>query len=159
MVGGRRFLERVWRLAGKVGGKKSAEQADSLERTLHKTVKKVTEDVSGLRFNTAVSSLMIAVNEMEKAQAISKGQFETILQLLAPFAPHMTEELWHGLGNKKSIHVSKWPKYDPKMIADADEEATKRAASNIEEVKKWLAGKEIKKTIVVKGRLVNFVAA
>ena len=132
-----------------------------------------------MRFNTAISAMMIMVNEIEKAESISRDQMEIILKILAPFAPHFTEELWMSLGNKKSIHISSWPKYDANMtvlnevkmmiqvngkvrgsflaIRDADDLTLENKAKEVEEVKKWLEGKKVLKVIVVPNRLVNFV--
>ncbi len=208
MVGPRRFIERVWKLAERVEDSmshmspdESVKKVDTLEkepkenilpagtridRVLQKTIKKVTEDIGAMRFNTAISSLMIALNELEKtasgpdqSPAISRSQFESYLKLLAPFAPHVTEELWISFGNKKSIHTSEWPEYDPKLIVDSQatiavqingkmrgtftaatdtpEEAIKSAALALPEAKKWLEGKEIRKIIVVKGKLLSIV--
>lgn len=180
MVGPRRFIERVWRLSGNIENGDKTNLTGTIDRILQKTIKKVTADIMAMRFNTAVSTLMIAVNEIEMGPTkINRDQFETLLKLLAPFAPHVTEELWTTLGNKKSIHISEWPKYDPNdtiekeahiivqvngkmrgsFIADreASEEALKTAALALPEVKKWLEGKEIKKVIVVKGRLISIV--
>lgn len=174
VVGMRRFLERVWKLAEKVGD----HDATNSDRIIHKTIKKVSDDITALRFNTAVSSLMIAVNELEKA-GVSREQFEIILKLLAPFAPHMTEELWQRLGNKTSIHIAPWPKYKPELAveksvtiavqvngkvrgtfeidAEIAEDEVKKTATSLPEIKKWTDGKEIKKIIVIKGKLVSIV--
>jgi len=170
----------LWRLSGNIENGDKTNLTGTIDRILQKTIKKVTADIMAMRFNTAVSTLMIAVNEIEMGPTkINRDQFETLLKLLAPFAPHVTEELWTTLGNKKSIHISEWPKYDPNdtiekeahiivqvngkmrgsFIADreASEEALKTAALALPEVKKWLEGKEIKKVIVVKGRLISIV--
>jgi leucyl-tRNA synthetase len=173
IVGTRRFIEKVWRLRDKVGEGKFD---DAL---VHKTIKKVGEDIEAMRFNTAVSSLMILTNEMEKAPAVSLAHYHILLQLLAPFAPHVAEELWASLGNKTSVLQSIWPKFDPKKIvetsvkmivqvngktrsefeiaAGAGDEEVKNMALNLDEIKKWTENKDIKKVIVVKGRLVNIV--
>jgi leucyl-tRNA synthetase len=117
--GVRRFIEKVWKLREKVV--KRVENQDETKialKVIHKIIKKVTEDIEAMRFNTAISAMMIAVNDLEKLSQISKENYQLLLQLLAPFAPHFTEELWSGLGNKKSIHISKWPKYEAKFIID-----------------------------------------
>ncbi|MFA6459476.1 MAG: class I tRNA ligase family protein [Candidatus Paceibacterota bacterium] len=175
MIGSRRFIERVWKLSEKIG--KSDPLAD---RIIHKTIKKVTADIQNLRFNTAISALMIATNELEKMEAISKEHFEIILKLLAPFAPHITEEVWSSvLKNKKSIHVSDWPHFDPSLVVEDEinmvvqvggrvrasfriapgesEEKIKETALALPEVKKWIGDSAIKKVIVVKGKLVSVV--
>ncbi|MDQ5954527.1 MAG: leucyl-tRNA synthetase [Patescibacteria group bacterium] len=176
IVGPRRFLERVWKLKYKVSKKKSSKE---LEKILHKTIKKVGEDIEEMRFNTGVSSMMILVGEMEKSEIIAMGDYKKFLQILSPFAPHITEELWNELGEKKSIHISAWPKFDKKLIiddeikivvqvngklkgeifvnVDANEEYIKAKAFENENVKKTLIGQEIKKVIYVKGRLINIV--
>src|SRR3989338_10870489 len=112
MVGARRFLERVWRLRDKTqstvhkGQTKHKTQSTTLQSLLHQTVKKVSEDVEAMRFNTAVSTLMILVNALEKETAIAPGDYETLLTLLAPFAPHIVEELFSTLGRRTSIHAA-----------------------------------------------------
>ena len=195
MVGVRRFIEKVWRLSDKVASSKiqvtSKEDSQlvifnsKLDTILHKAIKKVTADIQVLGFNTAISTLMITVNEIEKVLAdnnpiqINRPQFEILLKLLAPFAPHVTEELWYSLGNKKSIHVSEWPICDEKLIIDDEiqimvqvngkvrasfktnkdqsEAILESTAKEIPDVKKWLEGKEIKKVIVIKNKLVSIV--
>ena len=151
----------------------------STETLLHQTIKKVTEDIENLKFNTAISSLMILANEMEKEKEISLIHYYKFLALLSPFAPHITEELWKSLGEKESIHLQSWPKFDPKLIKDSEitliiqvngklrdqikvsvdisEEEAKKIALKSEKLKKWIDGKEIKKIIFVKGRLINVV--
>ena len=173
VVGVRRFLERVWRLQEKVG----TEDAGALSSALHKAIKKVGEDIAAQKFNTAISQLMILLNDMEKRESLSRNEWTTFLRLLAPFAPHMAEELWSSAGNKKSIHVQKWPQYDEKYLVDeevtygiqidgktrdevrvptdADKETVEKAARDV--VAARLEGKTIKRTIVVPKRLVNFV--
>ena len=173
VVGVRRFLERVWRAQEYVGKADNA----ALENLLHKTIKKVGEDIAALKFNTAISALMIFINALEKEKAFGKGQWERFLKLLAPFAPHMAEELWAECGQKKSVHKTAWPEFDAAFLreatiniavqingktrgeaevsADADKEAVEKAAR--EAVAARLEGKKILRTIVVAGRLVNFV--
>ncbi len=175
---GRDRRDFQFREASYAGGSKAA--APNVQtKLLHKTIKKVTEDIEGLKFNTAISSLMITVNEMEKAESLNREQFELLLKILAPFAPHITDELWSQLGNKKSIHISEWPIFDPAMIVetevriivqvngkmrgsfmatkDADQKLMEETAKSLPEVKKWLDGKEIKKIVVVPNRLVSIV--
>jgi leucyl-tRNA synthetase len=171
VVGVRRFLERVWRLQEKVGGK------GELSSLMHKTIKKAGEDILAMKFNTAISQMMILLNELEKQPAISKEEWGIFLTMLAPFAPHMAEELWGELGHNKSVHLENWPSYDEKklidqevtygiqidgktrgevtMPADADKTAVEEAARKIVEGR--LEGREIMRVIVVPKRLVNFV--
>ncbi|MFA6314907.1 MAG: leucine--tRNA ligase [Candidatus Paceibacterota bacterium] len=178
IAGSRRFLERVWKLKNLLHPDSSNNSKD-VERSIQKTIKKVSDDIENMRFNTAISALMIAVNEMEKIGKISKSHYETLLQLLAPFAPHITEELWSSLGNEKSIHQSPWPAFDSKMaVADTvkiiiqingkmrgsfmaaagtSKETLQDLAQNNAEVIKWLKDKIIDKVIVIPDRLVSIV--
>ena len=193
IVGPRRFLERVWKLQDKVLVQKNlsrvgapverVKRADftvpKLDNLLHKTIQKVAEDIEEMHFNTAISSMMILVSEIEKAESITVKDFKMFLQILAPFAPHVAEELWALSGEKKSIHISKWPKADPKKMKDDEvkiavqingkvraelmvspditEEEIKSLAIGDESVSKYLVGQEIKRFIYVKGRLVSIV--
>ena len=122
ILGVTRFLERVWKMQEKVKGKSEklkVEENTKLERILHQTIKKVGEDIEELKFNTAVSALMICLNEMEAASAncqVQTTHYQLFLRLLAPFTPHIVEEIWIRSGNKKSIHTSDWPKYDQSFI-------------------------------------------
>ncbi len=178
IVGARRFIERVWRLGEKVKKNQCTKTSESTLKLLHKTIKKVTEDINDFAFNTAVSSMMIWLNEAEKSD-VSKKDFEQFLQILAPFAPAITEELWEFFGNKKSIHLSTLPKYEDKLILDtelkiiiqvngkvrADMVVTSDASqSEIETLalahpgaQKFFEGRQVKKVIYVKGRLINIV--
>ena len=188
IMGSRRFVERVWRLAEKVdgGGKKKTDVSTlvslipkELDALLHKTIAKVSADIETFGFNTAISSLMILSREMENQQTLSKEFFETFLKLVAPFAPHVADELWQLLGNKKSIHIQDWPRFDPSktvsdtvkiviqvngkvrdeltMPVDSAEEVVVKAAESSETMKKWLNEATVRKVIFVKNRLVNFV--
>ena len=183
-----RFLNRVWDILenSKLKAQNSKLQPKTknlnLERLLNQTVKKVTEDIENFRFNTAISALMILVNEMQRAAyELNHGSVRTLLLLLAPFAPHITEELWHCVtpGVTQSVHNQKWPEYDPKLTeeekiqliiqinsrvrdkveapADISEEEAKALALKRENVRKWLEGKKIKKMIFVPKKLVNIV--
>ena len=180
IVGSRRFVERVYRFAKS----KVSEQETPIEakKQLHKTIKKVTTDINDFSFNTAISSLMICLNEFEKAEFVSKEDFTLYLQILAPFAPFIADELWHNLYPEKankSIHTSTWPTYNEALTIDdevtigvqvngklrgditigidEDEESIKQKALAHENVQKWLEGKEPKKVIVVKGKIVSVV--
>jgi len=174
LVGPRRFLEKVWKLKDKVDLPNSDTSA-----LIHPTVKKVSEDIEAMKFNTAISTLMIFVNQFDKYQMIPKLEYEILLKLLAPFAPHITEELWAYIGHKDSIHTQKWPKYDPNLLLSNEvvlviqvngkvrgtlttlriepEEETKRKALALPEVKKWLDDKEPKKVIIVPGKIASIV--
>ena len=171
-----RFLNRVWVLCNKP---EVSVNNKSLDQILHKTIKKVTEDIEAMRFNTAISSMMILANEMEKSTEVSLAHYKMFLQILAPFAPHMSEELWDMLGEKKSIHLSLWPEWDATLIVDEevriaiqingkvraeisigveeDEETIKKKALGNEAILKHIAGQEPKRVIYVKNRLINIV--
>jgi leucyl-tRNA synthetase len=172
MIGARRFIERVWRLQDRL----IAKEDETTHRILQQTIKKVGEDIESFKFNTGVSQMMIFVNAAEKS-GITKKQYEAFLRVLAPFAPHMTEEIWRGLGNKKSVHLAAWPVYDAKKLVadtvtvavqingksrttidiapDADEATAKETALLAAE--KWLVGMTVKRFIYVPGRIASFV--
>jgi leucyl-tRNA synthetase len=186
--GVKRFLEKVWRmydvgapLAGAlVGMPKGQAQGQPLPETtetlLHRTIKKVGEDIESMNFNTAVSAMMILVNELS-AGSLDRATAESFLKILAPFAPHMTEELWHELGNTTSIHVSGWPAYDAsklqastfelvvqvngkvrdKMMVASDiseKDATALALAS-EKIQAAFGGKMPQKIVYVKGRILS----
>ena len=175
--GVRRFLERVYNASDKV--KKVKTKNKELEKLLHLTIKKVEEDIENFRFNTAISSLMVLLNKMEKEKEIDIKHFSAFLILLSPFAPHLSEELWQKLGNKKSIFFYKWPKYNSLYIKEEkttfiiqvngkvrdkieveyniSEEEAKKIALSQDKIKKWIDNKDIKKIIFVPNKLINFV--
>jgi leucyl-tRNA synthetase len=188
LVGMNRFLDRVWNLKSRIKNEELRIKNEKLESLLHKTIKKVTEDIENLKFNTAISALMILLNEMSACGGSAEGgektnlsiiQYSKFLILLSPFTPHITEEIWEALGNKESIHLQKWPEYNPELAkekeinlviqingklrdqiktsADISEADAKKLALESEKIKKWIAGKEVRKVIFVKGRLVNIV--
>ncbi|MDA0986711.1 MAG: leucine--tRNA ligase [Bacteroidetes bacterium] len=179
-----RFLNRAWRLFinedGALNPKLSDEKVSSeFERLHHFTIKKVQEDIEALRFNTAISQLMIYLNEVMKLNSFPKYFLKEFLILLNPFAPHIAEELWELLGNNESISKANWPKYDSSKILltktevviqvngkirgrlnvefDSPEEILKSLAIEQENVKQHLENKIIVKEIIVKNKLVNFV--
>jgi leucyl-tRNA synthetase len=185
--GTRRFLDRAWRvlvdpetdgLSGKVNA--DADRGNrELERALHAAIKKVTQSVTDLKFNTAIAEMMVFVNEATKAVAVPRDWFEAFVRILAPFAPHVAEEMWQRLGHTQGISFEPWPAYDEGKLArdtiviavqvngklrgqievpaDAAEDTIKAAARADEKVVPFLDGKPIKKEIYVKGRLVNLV--
>jgi leucyl-tRNA synthetase len=177
IFGVRRFIERVWRITEKVSPKAKSEE--KFEILLNKTIKKVSEDIESMSFNTAVSSMMILLNEMERHDSVKKAHFEIFLKILSPFAPHITEELWHELGHKTLLVKERWPKWNPKKLIDdeikigvqinskvraeivipydSDEAYVVKIARQNPDVEKWLLGKEIKKTIFVRNKILNFV--
>ena len=113
-----RFLKKVWKLKTKVVNDELRIENNALEGLIHKTIKKIDEDLENCKFNTVISALMILANEFEKQEKISSLHYSLFLILLAPFAPHLVEELWHQLGNKDSIHNQSWPQYDKKLIKE-----------------------------------------
>jgi len=177
IVGIYRFLEKVWRVKESVIA--SEAKQSSTKNILHKTIKKVGADIESLRYNTAISSMMILVNETEKTKVIEKQDYEILLKILSPFAPHITQELWEQLGNEGLIQNEKWPEYDENLTKDnthtialqvngkvrseieiedcLSEEEIKNLALQDEVVKKWVGENEPKKIIYVKNRLVNIV--
>jgi len=172
-----RFLEKVWKLVLESKNEKSGQNILS---EIHKLNKKIDSDLETMKFNTIVSSFMEFINFcLENKEEVGKDVIERILLLLAPFAPHITEELWHQLGYEDSIHNQSWPVYDKNMVRedkvvliiqingkirdkvevdkDVSEEEVKRLTLESESVKKWTAGKEIKKIIFVPKKLINIV--
>jgi leucyl-tRNA synthetase len=177
--GVRRFLEKTWKNSEKVMQEKKQEDKE-IETLLHKTIKKVTEDIEAFRFNTAISSLMILANKMEKAPSLSPVTCKLFTVLLSPFAPHIAEELWQKLGYTTSIFLESWPEYNEALTkddhitlvlqvngkvrdkleveADIGEEEAKKIAFKSEKIQKYLNGNNPKKIIYVPGKLVNIVA-
>ncbi|HEY4502372.1 MAG TPA: leucine--tRNA ligase [Candidatus Paceibacterota bacterium] len=175
LVGVRRFLEKVWRMAGNV----CEQDVPRLELPLHQTIKKVTDDIEAFKFNTAVSQMMIFTNTVEKVGTIGTRQFESFLKVLSPFAPHMAEELWEQLGNTGSIQREVWPVYDESKLVehsvtiavqingkvrgtvvvarDSTEEAVKAQVHHMTEIAKYLLDKSVEKEIYVVGRVFNIV--
>ena len=183
--GSRRFLDRVYRLfvdeeTGKVNDKVQDKDNEELEVSYNYTVKKVSEDIEILGFNTAISQLMVFVNDCYKAEYIPRKYALGFIQLLAPFAPHLAEEMWEIYGNTESISYVPWPTFDEsKLVSDTVEivvqlmgkvkakldvkkDLTPAELEQIvlanEEVKELIEGKQVMKVIVVPGRLVNIVA-
>lgn len=181
-----RYLNRVWRLFvdenGQINTKISADEAlgsDSFKRTWHRTIKKITEDFEALRFNTAISQMMIFVNEAYKTERLPLEAMKNFVQMLSPIAPHLAEELWEKLGGTESITYQPWPTYDEAWTVDneieivvqvngkivdrvliskdTDEAAMEKIAFDLDKVKEATAGKAVRKLIVVKGKLVNIV--
>lgn len=182
--GARRFLDRIWRLfvtdEGKLADKVQDVQDTTLEKVYHQTVKKVTEDIEGIRFNTAISQMMVFINECYKAPVIPREYAEGFVKLISPIAPHIGEELWSILGHEDTITYTQWPTYDEsklvddeieivvqvtgkvrakiKVAKDATQEEIEQIALADEKVQEYTAGKTIAKVIVIPGKLVNIVA-
>lgn len=183
--GSRRFLDRIWRLFIEDNGSLNPKitvsaESNTLERVYHHTVKKVTEDYEGLRFNTAISQLMVFINEAYKAPELPKQYLEGFVKLLSPVAPHLSEELWQKLGNTESIAYEAWPAFDEAKLvedeieiviqvngkvkaklhvpADATKETLEEIAMGADPIKEQIEGKTVRKVIAVPGKLVNIVA-
>ncbi|WP_347549213.1 leucine--tRNA ligase [Pseudalkalibacillus hwajinpoensis] len=182
--GARRFLDRVWRLYGEGDIKNSsiteAAPTEEMERVYHETVKKVTEDMEGLRFNTAVSQMMVFVNEAYKQETVSVNLMEGLVKLLSPIAPHLAEELWQALGHEETLAYANWPMFDESKLtvdeveivvqingklrakisipAEASRDEMQEIALEHEKIKDQLDGKTLRKVIAVPGKLVNIVA-
>jgi leucyl-tRNA synthetase len=180
-----RFLQRAWRMVVDEDTGELAEQVKEAEadeetlRLLNQTIKKVGDDIESFGFNTAISAMMIFINHLNKQTVRPKAVIEKFVLILAPFAPHIAEELWEKLGHTDSLAYEPWPEYDKELIkekeielavqvngkikdrivvsADADEEQIKQKALTCEKVVAAMAGKEPKKIIVIKSRLVNIV--
>jgi len=189
IVGVHRFLQRVWRLVVPPAESEDApptlnprigdEREEAIERLLHKTIKKVTEDVPRFAYNTAIAQMIVWVNEAQKAKAIARDQIERFLLLLSPMAPHICEELWSRLGHGESLTREAWPTFDEALTkdesveiavqikgkvrdritvpADASDEDVAAAALASPTIAKAIGGKPVRRTIVVKGRLVNLI--
>lgn len=180
--GARRFLDRVWRLFVQDNGELSEKITDApnkeLEKAYHQTVKKVTEDYAELRFNTAISQMMVFINDAYKAETLPKEYVEGFVKMIAPVAPHIGEELWSKLGYNETITYASWPTFDESklvedeveivvqvmgkvrakltMSKDASKEEMEQLA--LEAIKDQIEGKTVRKVIVVPGKLVNVVA-
>jgi leucyl-tRNA synthetase len=181
-----RWLNRVWDLAVvESAAAPSAAEDDVVKRTLHKTIKKVTQDLEGFRFNTAISALMELTNLLQKERSHLIGteqwreSIETLLSMMAPLTPYITEELWHRRGNEESIHRQAWPGFDPDLAIESvvkvvvqvngrlrdtiempkgtAQESVEEAAVATETVQRYLSGKEVVKVVFVPDRLINFV--
>jgi leucyl-tRNA synthetase len=190
--GSRRFLERVWKLQEKIiprmplgmknqipRGILGTPMSNKLEILLNKTIQKVSNDIEQMHFNTAISAMMILVGEFEKSEMILQKDFEKLLLILSPFAPHITEEIWHLLGNKSLLISEKWPKADKTKMQtenvtvvvqvngrvranltiarDISENDLVELTKKMPAVDKWLNGKSVQKIIHIPNRLLNFV--
>jgi leucyl-tRNA synthetase len=185
IIGMVRFLNSVWRnFVGDEEHKKvvtivSEPVPEPLDRMMHRTIKKVGDDIAALRFNTAIAELIKLNNEITGMATVPRELAENFTLMLAPMAPHIAEELWEHLGHHKSLARRPWPQFDPKKLvettlelpvqvngklrdkitvpADADEETILRTAEQAEKVKPWIEGKTLKKRLYVAKKLVNLV--
>jgi leucyl-tRNA synthetase len=180
----RRFLDRAWRLIVDEDGSLNAavtngNPGDDALRVLHQTIKNVTEDLDGLRFNTAIAQMMVFVNEATRLEERPRMLVEPFVKVLATFAPHLCEELWSRLGHAESIAYAEWPAWDPERVVEdrvtiavqvngklratlemprgSSKDAAQKAAEGDERVKRYLDDAEVRKVIVVPDKLVNFV--
>jgi leucyl-tRNA synthetase len=173
------FLQRIWDLQAKVGEVSLTDEDLYIQ---HKTIKKVGEDISNVKYNTAIAAIMEWLNHLSPKETIAREEYITLLQLLAPFAPHITEELWESLSQPFSIHTSVWPVYNEKYLVQQTstvvvqvngkmrdsisldtqkarlQDEVEKVAKQSPRVAKFLEGVTIKKVIFVPGKLVNFVA-
>lgn len=182
--GARRFLDRIWRLLvneedGTISAKIQVSNDTTLEKSYHQTVKKVTEDYEGIRFNTAISQMMVFINDCYKAEVIPTAYAEGFVKMLAPMAPHIAEELWKLLGHEGTLSYEQWPTYDESKLVDDEVEVAVQVAGKVrakivvakdaskediekialadEKVQEYMAGKNLVKVIVIPGKLVNIV--
>ncbi|MCF7812327.1 leucine--tRNA ligase [Candidatus Gracilibacteria bacterium] len=178
LAGVKRFLDRVWKLCGKPITEENLNK--KCVQLIHKSIKKIGDDVNEFKFNTAVSQLMILLNELSDQKAISRSALRIFTLLLSPFAPHMAEEIWQEvLGEAKTLAYEPWPEYDPQFLIDeevtyavqvngkvrgdfqiskdASKEEVLSEAKKLEKVSKYLKEGEIKKEIFVPGKIVGFV--
>ena len=176
--GCRKFLDRVWRLQDSVVPGKAFSPA--INALIHETVKKVSEDIEKMKFNTAIAAMMTLVNEMSAQPSVTQADMETLLLILSPFTPHICEEIWQNLGHAEPIHHQAWPEWDEKALvkseveiavqvngkvrgrimipADLTKETAERDLPGNPDVQRITAGKTIVKVIFVPGRLLNIVA-
>jgi len=175
-----RFLNRVWRLLDYLKSAKNQAPNPALEKKIHQAIKEVTADIQGFKFNTAISGIMELVNEIyQNLNSDIAEAVETAVILIAPFAPHLAEEMWQRLGNKGGILKAGWPNYDEKFLEEATvtmviqvngklrskievpkdiaEGKLKELVLGDEKVRQWLAGRPVKKFIVVPRKLINLV--
>lgn len=188
VVGMKRFLDRVWDFyqskIALIKSDTSIKENQELEKLVHQTIKKVTNDINDFRFNVAISQLMVLANKMREIQNVTRQDLEIFLKLLSPFAPHICEELWQNMKQSpeshfKSIFQEKWPQYNKEIIQDEKinfiiqingkfrdkfishpgitQEEAKRTALQSDRIKKWIKGKKILKVIFVSDKLINIV--
>ncbi|MDP9036334.1 MAG: class I tRNA ligase family protein, partial [Myxococcota bacterium] len=177
--GVRRFLERVWNLATVGASGDAGSYDDATRRLTHKTIEKVTRDIEGLHFNTAISAMMILVRHLGTLDRVPRDALRDLTLILSPFAPHLGEEIWRRLGHSHSLAQERWPEFDPVLVKDerveigvqvngrlrgtvtldveADEQSAREAALGDERVRQYVAGKALKKFIYVKGKIVSII--
>lgn len=176
-----RFLRKLWGLYYSAEGLRVTDMPATKEelKSLHKLIRKVTQDVEQFSFNTSVAAFMICINELQGLKTSSREVLQPLLILLAPFAPHIAEELWHAIGEETTIVAAQWPEYDEKLLVEdsfkypvsfngktrftielpreASQDEVREAVLSADEAQKWLEGKTPKKVIIVPGRIINIV--
>ena len=176
-----RFLRKLWGLYYSAEGLRVTDAPASKDelKSLHKLIRKVTQDVEQFSFNTSVAAFMICINELQGLKTASREVLHPLLILLAPFAPHIAEELWHALGEETTIVAATWPEYNEQLLVEdsvkypvsfngktrftmefareASQDAIREAVLSADEAQKWLEGKTPKKVIIVPGRIINIV--
>lgn len=176
-----RFLRKLWGLYYSADGLRVTDTPATKEelKSLHKLIRKVTQDVEQFSFNTSVAAFMICINELQGLKTASREVLQPLLILLAPFAPHIAEELWHAIGEETTIVATQWPEYDEKLLVEdsfkypvsfngktrftielprkASQDEIREAVLSADEAQKWLEGKTPKKVIIVPGRIINIV--
>ena len=176
-----RFLRKLWGLYYSADGLRVTDTPATKEelKSLHKLIRKVTQDVEQFSFNTSVAAFMICINELQGMKTSSREVLQPLLILLAPFAPHIAEELWHAIGEETTIVAAQWPEYDEKLLVEdsfkypvsfngktrftielpreASQDEIREAVLSADEAQKWLEGKTPKKVIIVPGRIINIV--
>ena len=176
-----RFLRKLWGLYYSADGLRVTDAPATKDelKSLHKLIRKVTQDVEQFSFNTSVAAFMICINELQGLKTASREILQPLLILLAPFAPHIAEELWHALGEETTIVAATWPEYNEQLLVEdnvkypvsfngktrftmefsreASQDAIREAVLSAEEAQKWLEGKTPKKVIIVPGRIINIV--
>ena len=176
-----RFLRKLWGLYYSADGLRITDTPATKEelKSLHKLIRKVTQDVEQFSFNTSVAAFMICINELQGLKTASREVLQPLLILLAPFAPHIAEELWHAIGEETTIVAAQWPEYDEKLLVEdsfkypvsfngktrftielpreASQDEIREAVLSADEAQKWLEGKTPKKVIIVPGRIINIV--
>ena len=176
-----RFLRKLWGLYYSADGLRVTDTPATKDelKSLHKLIRKVTQDVEQFSFNTSVAAFMICINELQGLKTASREILQPLLILLAPFAPHIAEELWHALGEETTIVAATWPEYNEQLLVEdsvkypvsfngktrftmefareASQDAIRKAVLSADEAQKWLEGKTPKKVIIVPGRIINIV--
>ena len=176
-----RFLRKLWGLYYSAEGLRVTDAPATKDelKSLHKLIRKVTQDVEQFSFNTSVAAFMICINELQGLKTASREILQPLLILLAPFAPHIAEELWHALGEETTIVAATWPEYNEQLLVEdsvkypvsfngktrftmefareASQDAIREAVLSADEAQKWLEGKTPKKVIIVPGRIINIV--